>query len=101
MWSLHCVHPQLRAVISVQNYTEHPHFCTRQFLRLGRLGRNKHVLASLKGISSLKQGLARRFSNIYEAYIYCDFSGNWVLTENMLKLMLPKLGIDVPDIHQV
>lgn len=58
------------------------------------------VIGSLHALAAMKKGLRRRFSNIYEAFVFFDIKGDWKVTANELKLMLQKLAIELPNLAQ-
>ena len=69
-------------------------------LQAGGGGDDADVMDSLKAIATLKHGLCRRFSTVYEAFVFFDMRGDWKVTANELKVMLQKLAVALPDVSQ-
>jgi len=63
-------------------------------------GDDAEVMDSLKAIATLKNGLCRRFSTVYEAFVFFDMRGDWKVTANELKVMLKQIAIALPDVSQ-
>jgi Ca2+-binding EF-hand superfamily protein len=57
-------------------------------------------LKSSQAIATLRKVLSRRFSNIYEAFVFCDVSGSSKVTSADLTFMLSKLDISPSTIIQ-